>query len=131
MMICHYFSFLIDEILLDLWNNILLFLFSALTELNLICGIWAFSIIRDWPLGSSRSGLYFELASGGPGTHHFFGLDEWAGEPVFLILSYIYIYFITIQYLHKSYLIEFINKYIYNIQSSNNNIFNKHFIQIF
>ena len=86
-MIRHYFSFLIDEIWLDWWNDILLFLFSALTELNLICRIWAFSIIRDRPLGSSRSGLHFELALGGPGTHHFFGLDEWAGEPVFLTIS--------------------------------------------
>ena len=87
MMICHYFSFLIDKIWLDLWDNILLFLFSALTELNLICGIWAFSIIRDRPLGSSESSLHFELASGGPRTHHFFGLGEWVGEPIFLTLS--------------------------------------------
>ena len=67
MMICHYFSFLIDEIWLDWWNNILLFLFSALTELNLICGIWASSIILDRPLGSRGSGLHLELASGGSG----------------------------------------------------------------
>ena len=86
-MICHYFSFLIDEIWLDWWNNILLFLFSALTELNLICGIWAFSIIQDRPLGSCGPGLHFELASGEPGTHHFFGLGEWAGKPIFLTLS--------------------------------------------
>ena len=83
MMICHYFSFLIDEIWLYWWNNILLFLFSALMELNLIFRIWAFSIIRDRPLGSSGPGLHFELASGGPGMHHFFGLDEWAGELFF------------------------------------------------
>ena len=87
MMISHYFSFLIDEIWLDWWNNILLFLFSALTELNLICGIWASSIILDWPLGSRGPGLHFELASGGPGTHHFFRLGKWAGKPVFLTLS--------------------------------------------
>ena len=86
-MICHYFSFLIDEIWLDWWNNILLFLFSALTELNLIYGIWTFSIIWDRPLGYRRPGLPFELTSGGPGTHHFFGLGEWAGKPVFLTLS--------------------------------------------
>ena len=86
-MISHYFSFHIDEIWLDLWNNILLFLFSELMELNLICGIWAFSIIRDRPLGSHGPGLHFELASEGPGTHHFFGLGEWAGKPVFLTLS--------------------------------------------
>ena len=67
MMICHYFSFLINEIWLDWWNNILLFLFSALTGLNLICGIWASSIILDRPLGSRGLGLHFELASGGPG----------------------------------------------------------------
>ena len=83
MMICHYFSFLIDEIWLDWWNNILLFLFFAWTKLNLICGIWAFSITRDRPLRSSGPGLHFELASGGPRTHHFFGLGEWADEPVF------------------------------------------------
>ena len=87
MMICHCFSFLIDEIWLDWWNNILLFLFLHLTELNLICGIWALPIIRDRPLGSSGPDLHFELAPGGPGTHHFFGLGEWAGEPVFLTLS--------------------------------------------
>ena len=87
MMICHYFSFLIDEIWLDRWNNILLFIFSALTELNMICGIWAFSIIRDWPLGSRGPDLHFGLASGGPETHHFFGLDEWAGKLFFLTLS--------------------------------------------
>ena len=87
MMICHYFSFLIDEIWLDWWNSILLFLFSALTVLNLICGIRASSIILDRPLGSRGPGLHFKLASGGPGTHHFFGLGEWAGRPVFLTLS--------------------------------------------
>ena len=87
MMICHYFSFLIDEIWLDWWNNILLFLFLHLTELNLICGIWALPIIWDRSLGSSGQGLHFELAPRGPGTHHFFGLGEWAGEPVFLTLS--------------------------------------------
>ena len=67
MMISHYFSFLIDESWFDWWNNILLFLFSALTVLNLICGIWAFSIILDRPLGSHGPGLHFELASGGGG----------------------------------------------------------------
>ena len=87
MMICHYFFFLIDEIWLDWWNNILLFLFSALTELNLICGISAPSIILDRPLGSRGPGLHFELASRGPGAHNFFGLDEWADKPVFLTLS--------------------------------------------
>ena len=91
MMICHYFSFLINEIWLDYWNNILLFLFSVLTELNLICGIWAFSIILDRPLGSHGPSLHFELASGGPETHHFFGLDEWADRLVFLTLLIIII----------------------------------------
>ena len=65
MMICYYLSFLIDEIWLDWWDNILFILFSVLAELNLICGIWAFSIIQDWPLGSSGPGLHFELALGG------------------------------------------------------------------
>ena len=87
MMICHYFSFLINEIWLDWWNNILLFLFSAFTVLNLIYGIRASSIILDRPLGSRGSGLHFGLASGGPGTLHFSRLGEWAGRPVFLTLS--------------------------------------------
>ena len=77
--ICHYFSFLIDEIWLDWWNNILLFLFSALTELNLIYRIWVFSIIRDRPLGSSGLGLHFELASDVLGRTTSLGL---ASEPV-------------------------------------------------
>ena len=95
MMICHYFPFLIDEIWLGWWNNILLFLFSALTELNLTCWIWAFSIIRDRPMGYRGPGLHFELASGGPGTHHFFGLGEWASKPVFLTLSILNIIFLN------------------------------------
>ena len=83
MMICHYFPFLMDEIWLGLWNNILLFLFSALTELNLICGIWAFSIIRDRPMGSRGPGLHFELASGGPGMHQRLGLSSGPVSPFF------------------------------------------------
>ena len=71
------------------WNNILLFLFYVLMALNLICGIWASSIILDRPLGFRGPGLHFDLSwyQGGPGIHHFFGLDEWAGKPVFLTLS--------------------------------------------
>ena len=65
MVICYYFSFHIDEILLDLWDNILFILFSLLAELNLICGIWAFPIIQDRPLGPSGPGLHFELAPRG------------------------------------------------------------------
>ena len=83
MMICHYFPFLVDEIWLGWWNNILLFLFSALTELNLICGIWAFSIIRDWLLGSRGSGLHFELASGGLGRTTSLGLTSGPVSPFF------------------------------------------------
>ena len=83
MMICHYFPFLVDEIWLGWWNNILLFLFSALTELNLICGIWTFSIIRDRLLGSRGSSLHFELASGGPRTHHSLGLASGPVRPFF------------------------------------------------
>ena len=83
MMICHYFSSLIDEIWLDWWDDILLFLFSALTELNLICGIWAFSIIRDWPLGSSGPSLHFELASGGLGCTTSLGLASGPVSPFF------------------------------------------------
>ena len=49
------------------WNNILLFLFSPLTALNLICEIWTSSIILDRPLGSRGLGLHFELASEGGG----------------------------------------------------------------
>ena len=38
--------------------------------------------------GSFGLGFHFELASGGgSGTHHLFGLGEWAGRPVFLTLS--------------------------------------------
>ena len=69
------------------WNNILLFLFSVLTALNLICGVRAFSIILDWPLRSRGPGLHFGLASGAPRMLHFSGLGEWAGRPVFLTLS--------------------------------------------
>ena len=65
MMICYYFSFLIDEIWLDWWDNILFILFFVLTELNLICGIWVFPIIQDRPLRPSGSGLHFELAPRG------------------------------------------------------------------
>ena len=83
MMICHYFSFLIDDIWLDRYDNILLFLFSALTELNLICGIWAFSIIRDRPLGSSGPGLHFESASGGLGRTTSLGLASGPVSPFF------------------------------------------------
>ena len=83
MVICHYFSSLIDEIWLDLWDDILLFLFSALTKLNLICGIWAFSIIRDWPLGYSGSGLNFEPASGGLGSTTSLGLASGPVSPFF------------------------------------------------
>ena len=47
MIICNYFSFLIDEIWLDWQDNILfgITLFSVLAKFNLICGIWAFQII--------------------------------------------------------------------------------------
>ena len=83
MMICYYFSFLIDEIWLDWWDNILLVIFSVLTELNLICGIWAFSIIRDRPLGSSWSGLHFELAPGGLGSTTSLGLASGPVSPFF------------------------------------------------
>ena len=64
MMICNYFSFLIDEILLDWQDNILfgIILFSVLAKFNLICEIWAFQIIQDRPLGPSGSGLRFVLA---------------------------------------------------------------------
>ena len=64
MMICNYFSFLIDEILLDWQDNILfgISLFSVLAKFNLICWICAFQIIKDRPLGSSGPGLRFALA---------------------------------------------------------------------
>ena len=41
MMICNYFSFLIDEIWLDWQDNILfgIILFSVMVKFNLICGI--------------------------------------------------------------------------------------------
>ena len=50
MMICYYFSFLIDEI----WQDNILFgiiLFSVLVKFNLICWIWVFQIIQDRPVG--------------------------------------------------------------------------------
>ena len=61
MMICNYFSFLIDEIWLDWQDNILFGIipFSVLAKFNLICGIWTFQIIRD------RPGLRFALAPRG------------------------------------------------------------------
>ena len=70
------------------WNNILLFIFSVLTVLNLICGIWTFSIILDRPLGSRGLGLHFELTleGGGAGMHHLFGFGEWADRLFFLTL---------------------------------------------
>ena len=63
MMICNYFSFLIDEIWLDWQDNILfgIILFSVLAKFNLICGIWVFQIIQDRPLGPSGPGLRFVL----------------------------------------------------------------------
>ena len=44
MMICYYFSFLIDELWLDRQDNILLgvILFSVLAKRNLIYRIWTF-----------------------------------------------------------------------------------------
>ena len=67
MMICDYFSFLIEEIWVDWQNNILfgIILFSALANFNLICGIWAFQIIRYRPLGPSGPGLRLALAPRG------------------------------------------------------------------
>ena len=50
MMICYYFSFLIDEI----WQDNILFgiiLFSVLAKFNLICWIWVFQINQDRPVG--------------------------------------------------------------------------------
>ena len=69
MMICYYFSFLIDEIWLDGQNNILLgiILFSVLAKFNLICGTGAFQIIQDRPLEPHWSGLCFALAPKGTG----------------------------------------------------------------
>ena len=78
MMICNYFSFLIDEIWLDWQDNILfgIILFSVMVKFNLICGIWAFQIIRDRPLGPSGLGLRFALAPR--------GLDIAWGAPLLL-----------------------------------------------
>ena len=67
MMICNYFSFLIDEIWVNWQDNILfgIILFYVLAKFNLICGIWAFQIIRYRPLGPSEPGLRFVLAPRG------------------------------------------------------------------
>ena len=67
MMICNYFSFLIDEIWFDWQVNILFGIipFSILVKFNLICGIWAVQIIRDRPLGPTEPSLHFVLAPRG------------------------------------------------------------------
>ena len=67
MMICNYFSFLIEEILVDWQNNVLfgIILFYVLANFNLTCRIWAFQIIRYRPLGPSGSGLHLKLAPRG------------------------------------------------------------------
>ena len=67
MMICNYFSFLIEEIWVDWKDNILfgIILFSVLANFNLTCGIWAFQIIRYRPLGPSGSGLRLALTPRG------------------------------------------------------------------
>ena len=65
MMICYYFSFLIDWIWLDGQDNILFILFSVLEKLSLICGIRALQIIQVQPLGSSGPGPHFALAPRG------------------------------------------------------------------
>ena len=52
MMICYYISFLIDEILLDLKDNILLgiILFFVLAKFNLTCRIW--DLVLGWHKGA-------------------------------------------------------------------------------
>ena len=92
MMICYYLYFLIDEISLDLHDNILLgiILFSVLAKFNLICSIWAFQIIQDRPLGLADWAFVLGWHKGAwilHWVHHFFGLGEWAYEPIFLTLS--------------------------------------------
>ena len=76
MMICNYFSFLIEEIWVDWQDNILfeIILFSVLANFNLPCGIWAFQIIRYRPLGPSGLGLRLALAP--------WGLDIAWGAPL-------------------------------------------------
>ena len=68
MMICYYFSSLIDQIWLDEQDNILFILFSVLAELNLICGIWALQPIQDRSLGPIGPGPHFALEARGLGA---------------------------------------------------------------
>ena len=67
MMICNYFSFLIEEIWVHWQNNILfgIILFSVLANFNLTCEIWAFQIIRYRPLGPNGPSLRLALAPRG------------------------------------------------------------------
>ena len=65
MMICYYFSFLIDYIWSDGQDNILFILFSVLAELSLICRIRALRITQNRPLRSSGPGPHFALAPRG------------------------------------------------------------------
>ena len=93
-MICHYFSFLIDEIWLDRQDNILLgvILFSVLAKHNLICRIWTFQFIKYHPLGLTGRPFVLGWYRGVWVLHwvrHSFGLGEWDDEPIFLTPSYL------------------------------------------
>ena len=67
MMICNYFSLLIEEIWVDWQDNILfgIILFFVLANFNPTCGIWVFQIIRYRPLRPSELGLRLALAPRG------------------------------------------------------------------
>ena len=91
-MFCHYFSFLIDEIWLDRQDNILLgvILFSVLAKHGLVCRIWTFQFIQDYPLGLAGRAFVLGWYRGAwvlHWVHRSFGFGEWNGEPIFLTPS--------------------------------------------
>ena len=88
MMICYYFSFFIDEIWLDWQDNILFILFGRIKSDLQDMGLPSYPKAGLWDLvGQALILCWHQGAWISHGAHHFFGLGEWAGEPVFLTLS--------------------------------------------
>ena len=100
MMNCHYRSFLIDEIRLDLQDNIFYFPYLWDTSYNRPLGRADRTFILGWhhmglnaDAGRARglNGLLWGSASGQAcfiGLESFLGPGEWACEPYFSTLSY-------------------------------------------